>query len=124
MKLSQRLAALEKGLVSGSAILSIPDGSVVTLPGRNDQLVRLLGCVFGGPTLEQEVQLDLIRRSTGSTEPGGGHLIELIRAVLLSPVQEEPEPGEPANLPVPGQVADRTGADEEIWREDESCDED
>jgi hypothetical protein len=66
----------------------MPDGSVVALPGRSDHMVRLLGGVFGGDTPEHEAQLDLIRRSTGATEPGGGHLIELIRALLLSPGEE------------------------------------
>lgn len=47
--------------------------------------MSLLGVVLGGGTPQQEKHLDLIRRSVGSSEPGGGHLVDLTRALLLSP---------------------------------------
>jgi hypothetical protein len=89
MNLHRRIAALEKELaVSEPAILIMPDGRGVTLTGGGKNLVRLLGVVFGDPTPAQTAQLDMIRRSTASHEPGGGHLVELIRALLLSPAAE------------------------------------
>jgi len=63
----------------------MPDGSTVSLGRQSACLVRLLGVVFRGSTPAQAAQLDLIRNSTSSHEPGGGHLVELIRALLLSP---------------------------------------
>ena len=116
MNLNRRLAALEKGLVTEPTVLWMPDGSIVCLSCRDDHIVGLLGVVFGGATTEQAAELDLIRRSTGSAEPGGGHLIDLIRALSLTPVEEEP--AEAADRPVPSQATDRANDAEETWRED------
>ena len=72
-------------------------------------LANLLGKVFGDANPEQARQLDLIRQSTDSTEPGDGHLVDLIRALSWTPVEEEPESGE---------AAGRADAAEGTWRED------
>jgi hypothetical protein len=89
MNLNRRIAALERELaVSEPATLTMPDGRVVTLTGGGKHIVRLLGVVFEGSTPAQAAQLDSIRESTGSKEPGGGHLVDLIRSLLLSPVEE------------------------------------
>ena len=88
MKLKNRIAALEKGLVTEPTLLTMPDGKTVHLTGRGDQLVRLLGVVFEEASPEQEAQLNLIRCSTDSREWGGGHMVDLIRALLLSPLDE------------------------------------
>jgi hypothetical protein len=85
-RLNQRLETLEREFVSEPAILTMPDGSTETIPG-GEQLVRLLGRVHRGATPEQAAHLDMIRRSTGSSEPGGGRMIELIRASLLGPIE-------------------------------------
>jgi hypothetical protein len=89
MNLNHRIAALEKELaVSEPAILIMPNGRVVPLTGGGKNLVRLLGVVFGGSTPAQTAQLDMICESTRSEEPGGSHLVDLIRALVLSPVEE------------------------------------
>jgi hypothetical protein len=87
MNLKKRLAALEKGPNTEPTILWMPDGTSVCLPGNNDHIARLVGTVFGGATPEQEAELDLICRSTAIQESGGGHMLELLRAILLSPVE-------------------------------------
>jgi hypothetical protein len=69
-------------------MLTMPDGGTVSLTGRGDYLLRLLGVVFGGASPEQSIKLELIRQSTASNEPGGGSIVDLIRALLMSPVDE------------------------------------
>jgi hypothetical protein len=88
MNLKKRLAALEKGLNAEPTILWMPDGSSCCISGNNDHILRLVATVFGGATPEQELELDLIRRSDSIQEAGGGHMLELLRAILLSPVSE------------------------------------
>jgi hypothetical protein len=60
-----------------------PNGRVVTLPGgcAGDLLVR---ACRGDRTPE----IELLAQSIGSTEPGGGRLVELARALLNSPTEE------------------------------------
>ena len=89
MKLKRRIEALEMGLITDPTILTMPDGRTVTITGPGDYMVRLLGVVFRGATPAQAAQLDLIRRSTEISEPGGGHMAELVRALLLSPVDDD-----------------------------------
>ena len=67
----------------------MPDGTNVCLPGRGDHIVRLLGTVFGGATPEQEAEPDLVRRATAIQEAGGGRMLELLQAILLSPAEKE-----------------------------------
>jgi hypothetical protein len=48
--------------------------------------LRLLGRTFdSADNSREQAHLELIRRSTGSEEPGGGRIVELIRALLLGP---------------------------------------
>ena len=54
-----------------------------------DHMGPLLGVVFRGATPEQAAQLDLIRQATEIREPGGGHMSELVRAVLLSSMEQK-----------------------------------
>jgi hypothetical protein len=86
IRLHRRLEALEKELVSEAATLTMPDGSTATIPGSGDYLLRLLGRKFDcADNSREQAHLDLIRRATGSEEPGGGRMVELIRCVLLGP---------------------------------------
>jgi hypothetical protein len=85
-RLHRRIETLERELVSEPAILTMPDGRTATIPG-GEHLLNLMGRVHRGATPEQAAQLDLIRRSTDSSEPGGGRMIELIRALLLGPAE-------------------------------------
>jgi hypothetical protein len=86
-RLNQRLETLEREFVREPAMLTMPDGSTETIPGKGEHLLNLMGCVHRGATPEEAAQLDLIRRSTDSSEPGGGRMIELIRALLLGPAE-------------------------------------
>jgi hypothetical protein len=88
MELHRRLEALEKGLITEPTILFMPDGSTVSINGPGEYLGELLGLALGSENVspEQSAHLELIRRCTGSREPGGAHLVDLIRCFLLGPV--------------------------------------
>ena len=81
MNLHKRLQALEQRL-SGKppATLTMPDGRTEIL--RGDYMRELLSGACSG---ERTPTLELLARSVSSTEPGGGQLIELARAILNSP---------------------------------------
>lgn len=95
VKLHRRIEALEKGLISEPTILLMPDGSTVSINGPGDYLADLMGTAFGGENIspKQVEQLEMIRRCKGSKEPGGAHLVDLIRAFLLGPAGRAYEPG-------------------------------
>jgi hypothetical protein len=79
MKLNRRLKALEGELLIDPIVLQMPDGRTVTLPG--DQVLALLGQAISGPRTRE---VGLIAQSISSTEPGGGQMIDLARAILNS----------------------------------------
>jgi hypothetical protein len=85
--LHRRLEALEKQLGEATITLHMPDGSKVQLPGSAMKLLG--GAMRGDASPEQQRMLDLIARSTESVESDGGHMIELMRAIMLSPREEE-----------------------------------
>jgi hypothetical protein len=87
MNIYKRLDALEKRFIREPAILTMRDGTTATIWGHGDYLLELLGTVFHneGISSGQAKQLDLIRRSTETHEPGGAHLTDLIRSLPLSP---------------------------------------
>jgi hypothetical protein len=89
MKLNKRLEALEAALINEPTLLRMPDSSVASIPGRGDHLLRLFDVAIGGEAIsrEQAAELDLIRQSTGSREPGGGHMVNLIRCFILGPTK-------------------------------------
>jgi hypothetical protein len=76
---------LKRGFSTEPTVLIMPDGKTVSIDGPGDYLMRLLGIAVDGKNLssEQAAHLDLIRRCTASKEPGGGHMVDLIRALLL-----------------------------------------
>ena len=90
MNLRRRLAALEKVLISDPTLLVMPDGRTATIPGHGMYLVQLFVSAVSGANIsaEQAAELDLIRRSTESIEPGGGRIVELIMCFLLGPAKE------------------------------------
>ena len=90
MNLRRRLAALEKRLITEPTLLMMPDGSTARIPGRGEYLLKLFVVAARGANIspEQAAELDLIRRSTESIEPGGGRIVELIRCFLLGPAKE------------------------------------
>jgi len=90
MNLRRRLEALEKRLISEPTLLFMPGGRTASIPGRSEYLLKLLFVAARGANIspEQAAQLDLIRRSIGAIESGGGRLIEVIRCCLLGPGKE------------------------------------
>jgi len=89
MRLEQRIRALEARLITDPVVLYFADGSTRKMCGRGDFLLSLAQGACGGADLSsrQAVQLDLIRQSVYAQEPGGGHMIELLRC--LQPAQAE-----------------------------------
>jgi hypothetical protein len=88
INLRRRLEALEQDFTSEPILLLMPDGRTETLPGHNDYVLNLLGRAVGE---DRTPEMDLVARSVGSTEPGGAHMIDLVRALLNGPI-ESPGP--------------------------------
>ena len=90
MRLEKRVRALEERLIGTPAILHFADGSKRDLRGSCDFLLHLFYGACGGADLNpgQVAHLDLIRRSVSVEEPGGGHMVELIQALLNGPAEE------------------------------------
>jgi hypothetical protein len=89
MNMEKGVEALEARLPFDPITLLFEDGSSAKLAERSDYVMRLCGAFCRG---EHSPKLDLIARSVSSEEPGGGHILDLIRAVLNSPAEV------PANL--------------------------
>ena len=83
MNFRRRLEALEKGLIGEPILLQMPDGRTETLLGHNDYVVNLLGRAVGG---DRTPEMELVARSISSTEPGGAHRIDLVRALWNGPI--------------------------------------
>jgi hypothetical protein len=59
----------------------MPDGRIVMLPNRNGyRLDPVLRALSGDRTPE----IALIAQSTSSFEPGGGHILDIVRAFLAT----------------------------------------
>ena len=65
----------------------MPDGRTETLPGHNDYVLNLLSRAVRG---ERTPEMELVARSVSSTEPGGAHMVDLVRALLNGPVEDTP----------------------------------
>jgi hypothetical protein len=89
MTVQKRLEALEAGPITEPTLLLMADGSIASISGRGDDLLRLFDAAVAGDSVNpvQAQQLDLIRHSTASREAGGAHLTDLIRCFLLGPVR-------------------------------------
>jgi len=83
MNFEKRLRALEARLITDPVILHFADGSKRELHGPGDFASRLFRGVFGADlSPAHSAQLDLIRQCVSSEEPGGGHMIELLKCLL------------------------------------------
>jgi len=80
VNLHRRLEALEKQITSEPILLLMPDGCTETL--RGDVLDLFSRAVRG----ERTPEIELIAQSISSVEPGGGHMMDLARALLNGPV--------------------------------------
>lgn len=83
MKIEKRIRALEARMIADPVILVFEDGRTRKLPGGNF-LRRLLQGVCGITVLGawERSELEDIRQCAGSKEPGGGHMVELLRCLL------------------------------------------
>jgi hypothetical protein len=82
INLRRRLEALEKGVTTEPIVLHMPDGRTETLRG---DVLDLFSRALGG---ERTPEMELISQSISSVEPGGGHMIDLARALLNGPRQD------------------------------------
>ena len=80
MSLRRRIEALERSQLGGDPIiLRMPDGRSEILRGN---VLELLSHVVRG---DRTPEVELIAQSISSTEPDGGQMIDLARALLNSP---------------------------------------
>ncbi len=91
MRVERRIRALEARFSTDPLLLFFSDGTTRQISGRGAHLLRLLRCAAGAEDASprQAEQLEWIRRSTRAHEPGGGHLIELIRCLQDAPADEQ-----------------------------------
>ena len=82
INLLRRLEALEENLTSEPTLLRMPDGRTETLSGHGDYVLDLLARAVRG---DRTPEMELIAKSVGSAEPGGAHMIDLVRALLNGP---------------------------------------
>ena len=84
MKVTRRLEALERQLICDPTTLFFEDGTSAQISGRGDYILTLFIAAVRG---ERSPQMALIARSIRSEEPGGGHMLDLMRALLNGPVE-------------------------------------
>jgi hypothetical protein len=65
----------------------MPDGRTETIPSRGEYMLNLFTCACDG---ERTREMELIAESISSTEPGGAHMVDLLRALLNSPWRNDP----------------------------------
>jgi len=83
-QLHRRLESLERRNLKDPIVLKMPDGRIVTLPNRTGyELDLVLRALSGDRTPEME----LIAQSTSSIEPGGGHMLDIVRVFWDQPGQ-------------------------------------
>ena len=86
MNLRRRLDALERSQMGGEPIvLHMPDGRTETL---RCSVLELFARARDG---DRTPEVELIAQSISSTEPDGGHMIDLARALLNGPEDLGPE---------------------------------
>jgi hypothetical protein len=87
INLNRRLDALENQLTSEPILLPMPDGRRETLPGHNDYVINLLSRAIRE---DRTPEMELIAQSQSSTDLGGAHVIDLVRALLNGPTDIAP----------------------------------
>lgn len=89
MRFEKRIRALEARFIADSVVLHFADGSTREICGPGDYLLSLMrGACGGDMNPQQVVQLNLIRQSVAAQEPGGGHMVELLRSLLTGPAED------------------------------------
>jgi hypothetical protein len=84
-QLHRRIESLEKQHPRDPIVLQMPDGRIVTLPNRGGYLFNLVLRVLAG---ERTPEMELIAQSTSSFEPGGGHMLDIVRAFWPEPKED------------------------------------
>lgn len=86
-QLEARIRKLESRFITEPMVLEFADGSTRELRGPKDFVMDLFAGICPGANLtpQRAEQLELIRQSVCSREPGGAHMVELLRAILCSP---------------------------------------
>ena len=110
MNLQRRLDLLEKRLTSGSIILFMPDGRTETLRGGRYYSLDLFARACNG---ERTPEMELVAQSIGSIEPGGAHLLDLVRGVLNRVPDEGPDDSCSDSCLPPSVNLDETDRDQE-----------
>jgi hypothetical protein len=85
LNLRRRLEALEEQLTSEPILLLMPEGHTETLPGHNDYVLNLLSRAVRG---DRTPEMELVAQSVSSAEPGGAHMVDLVRALLNGPAED------------------------------------
>ena len=100
MKLERRIQALEKKMISEPVVLIFEDGSTQEIHGPKHFLLDLFVATRKPSALtpEQAVQLELVRKSVGAREPGGGRMTEVIRCLANVSVESTLNDPEDADL--------------------------
>ena len=84
MTLKRRVETLERRLICDPTTLFFADGTSTQITGRGDYILNLFAAAVRG---ERTPHMELISRSVRSEEPGGGHMLDLARALLNGPVE-------------------------------------
>jgi hypothetical protein len=83
MRLEERIRALEDRMLSRPVILHFADGSTRELRGPCGFLLKLFAGLSGEELdPEQAEQFELVRRCTSAEDPGGGHLVQMLKALM------------------------------------------
>ena len=90
MKIENRIRALEAALLTDPVILYFADGSMRELAGGGYHIYELfIDFLQGTLSPERKEQVEWIRLCTSSLQPGGGHMVDLLRCMLHGPVGPE-----------------------------------
>jgi hypothetical protein len=86
--LKRRLKAPERGFIIHPIKLQMPDGRTVMRRGSGDYALDLLARACRG---DLTPEVEFVAQSIASTEPGGGHFVDLARANLNSRKEDPSE---------------------------------
>jgi hypothetical protein len=86
MKLERRVLKLESRFVASPVTLHFVNGSLRAISGPRYFLAKLIAASYRGAnrTALLAEQLELVRHAASADEPGGGHLIKLVQAMLAA----------------------------------------
>jgi hypothetical protein len=90
MRFERRLRALETRMTADPVILFFADGSTAKICCRRDYLLDLLVGANDQANLspQRAAHLELIFKSVGAKEPGGGHMVEVLKSMLDRPSRD------------------------------------